>query len=270
MHSYKVQTKDKKLLHVQQWCDAKKPKGIILIIHGLGEHQGRYMSMAKYFCDNGFQTYSYDQRGHGLSEGKRGHSPGLDYTLDDLERVLKTISHQRLFIYGHSFGGNVLANFMRHKQPNYISGIILSAAWFKLAQQPRKIDFLVANILNTVYPSLTKNNRLKVTDLSNIKKVQDDYLEDKLNHTQASARLFLAFHKAGLEALEDSHKLTCKALLIHGEDDAIISIEGSKAYHNNSGGKTTFISYPKIKHEPHNDLLSDKVLEHSLSWFENC
>ena len=90
MHSYKVQTKDQLFLHVQRWNDTKKPKGIICIIHGLGEHQGRYAHVAKFYSDNGFQVYSYDQRGHGKSEGKRGHTPGLESNLDDLERIIKT------------------------------------------------------------------------------------------------------------------------------------------------------------------------------------
>ena len=122
MTSYNIKTKDNLLLCIQKWENPKKTKGTICIIHGLGEHQNRYKHVSKFFTKNGFQVYTYDQRGHGQSQGKRGHTPSLDHNLDDLGRVLKSIKYQKLFLYGHSFGGNVLANYLIREQPNNVVG----------------------------------------------------------------------------------------------------------------------------------------------------
>ena len=160
MDSYKVQTTDHLNLHVTHWYKIENPKGTLCIIHGLGEHQERYAHVAKFYSEHGFNVFTYDQRGHGKSEGKRGHSPGIEFNLDDLERVIKTIPKDHLFIYGHSFGGNVLANFLLRKQPNYLSGAILSSAWFELAKQPNILEFAMANVMNKIAPSFTQNSKI--------------------------------------------------------------------------------------------------------------
>mgnify|MGYP003385273109 CR=1 FL=1 len=268
MHSYKIQTKDQLFLHVQQWNDTKKPKGTICIIHGLGEHQGRYAHVAKFYSDNGFQVYSYDQRGHGKSEGKRGHSPGLDYNLDDLERVIKTLPQHHLFLYGHSFGGNVLVNFLLRKQPTYLKGAILSAAWMQLAKEPNIIDLSLAKLMNGIYPSLTQNNKLDENELSEDEAICKEYGEDPLNHNQISVRLFSEFYPAGKWALENAAKLPVQTLMIHGEDDAIICKSGTEKFAKNSKGFASYKIFKNTKHEPHNDLTKENVFAYTLNWLE--
>lgn len=269
MHTYKVQAKDQLLLHVQQWNDTKKPKGTICIIHGLGEHQGRYAHVAKFYADNGFQVYSYDQRGHGKSEGKRGHSPGLAYNLDDLERVIKTLPQHNLFIYGHSFGGNVLANYLLRKQPTFLKGAILSAAWLQLAQEPSIIDRSLAKMMNGIYPSMTQNNKLDENDLSNDTAICDYYKVDPLNHDQISVRLFSEFYAAGKWALKNASKLSVKTLMIHGAKDPIICKTGTEKFALANTEKVTYKIFENTKHEPHNDLSKESVFSYTLNWLED-
>ena len=268
MHSYKVQTKDQLLLHVQQWNDNKKSKGTICIIHGLGEHQGRYAHVAKFYIENGFQVYTYDQRGHGLSEGKRGHTPGLDYNLDDLERIIKTIPQHHLFLYGHSFGGNVLVNFLLRKQPNYLRGAILSAAWMQLAKEPNAIELGMAKLMNNIFPSLTQNNKLDSDDLSNDTEVCKAYDEDPLNHNKISVRLFSEFYPAGKWAIENAAKLPVNILMIHGADDAIICKSGTENFARNSNGKAKYKIFENTHHEPHNDFVKEELFAYTLNWLE--
>ena len=268
MHSYKVQAKDQLLLHVQQWNDTKKPKGTICIIHGLGEHQGRYAHVAKFYSDNGFQVYSYDQRGHGKSEGKRGHTTGLDYNLDDLDRVIKTLPQHHLFIYGHSFGGNVLTNYLLRKQPTFLKGAILSSAWLQLAKEPSIIDFSLAKMMNRIYPSLTQNNKLDANDLTYEPKVCKEYTEDPLNHNQISVRLFSEFYPAGKWALDNATKLSVKTLMIHGEDDPIICKTGTEKFALANTEKVTYKIFQNTKHEPHNDNSKESVFVYTLNWLE--
>jgi alpha-beta hydrolase superfamily lysophospholipase len=268
MHSYRVQTKDQLLLHVQQWNDNKKSKGTICIIHGLGEHQGRYAHVAKFYIENGFQVYTYDQRGHGKSEGKRGHTPGIEYNLDDLERVIKTIPQHHLFLYGHSFGGNVLVNFLLRKQPNYLKGAILSAPWLKLAKEPSVIDFSLAKLMNNIFPSYTQNNKLDENDLSLDEQVCIEYAEDPLTHNQISVRLFSDFYPAGKWALNNAEKLPVKTLIIHGDDDSVICKSGTENFALSNTEKISYKIFNDTKHEPHNDLTKEDVFAYTLNWLE--
>lgn len=269
MHSYKVQTKDQLFLHIQQWNDTKKPKGTICIIHGLGEHQGRYAHVAKFYSDNGFQVYSYDQRGHGKSEGKRGHTPGLESNLDDLERIIKTLPQHHLFLYGHSFGGNVLVNFLLRRQPNYLKGAILSAAWMQLAKEPNVIELSLVKLMNNISPSFTQNNKLDENDLSLDIQVCTEYIEDPLNHNQISVRLFSDFYPAGKWALNNAAKLPVQTLMIHGADDSIICKSGTEKFALSNTEKISYRIFENTKHEPHNDLTKETVFEHTLNWLED-
>ena len=268
MHSYKVQTKDHITLHVQKWNDIKTSKGTLFIIHGLGEHQWRYSHLAKFYIDNGFQVYSYDQRGHGESKGKRGHSPSLDYSLDDLERVLKTIPHYNLFLYGHSFGGSVLLNFLLKKQPKFLKGAIVSAAWMKLIKKPSVIELGLSKLMNGIYPGLTQNNKIDPNDFSYDPKVFTNYKEDLLNHNRISVRLFCEFYSAGKWALENASKLSVKIFMIHGEEDPIICKSGSQYFAQSNKDKVTLKIFSNTKHEPHNDLTKETVFADTLNWLE--
>ena len=269
MRAYKVQTKDQLSLHVKQWGDNNSYKGTICIIHGLGEHQGRYEHVAKFYNKNGFQVYSYDQRGHGMSEGKRGHSPGVAYSLNDLERVINTFPKDRLFLYGHSFGGNVLVNFLLKKQPEYVNGAILSAPWLVLATEPSAFELRLAKIMNKIFPSFTQNNKLDSNDLSNVDTTSQSYLEDPLNHNRISVRLFCEFYGAGLWALENSEKLKTKTLLIHGANDAIVSTNGTIQFAEKSMGLAEYRIFDNTKHEAHNDFVQEELFAFTLDWLEN-
>lgn len=265
---YKVQTKDNLSLHVQQWGGNDSSNATMCIIHGLGEHQGRYEHVAQFYIENGFQVFSYDQRGHGLSDGKKGHTPSVLQSLDDLERVLRTVPQNRLFLYGHSFGGNVLVNFLLKKQPEYVHGAILSAPWMILAVQPGAFELGMAKIMNKIYPSFTQNNKLDSNDLSNLDITCETYREDPLNHDRISARLFCEFYVAGLWALKNSDKLKVKTLLVHGANDTIVSSKGTVEFAKNSLGHADYRIFENTKHEAHNDLVQQELFAYILDWME--
>ena len=268
MRSYKVKTKDQLLLHVQKWNENKNTKASIFIIYGLGEHQNRYSHMAKFYCGKGFQVYSYDQRGHGKSEGKRGHTPSLKFSLRDLKDVLKTISAKKLFLYGHSFGGNVLANFILRNKFLSFKGIILSAPWFKLSQNPSLLNRIVARTMNILYPSFTKNKNIDSTNISNITSNQKLYNEDLLNHNLISARLFCEFFESGLWAIKNARKLYTETLIVHGDEDNVISKDGSILFAKNSLGKAKYKIFKNNKHEIHNDISQKELFVFVLKWID--
>ena len=269
MHSYKVQTTDHLNLHVTHWYKIENSKGTLCIIHGLGEHQERYAHVAKFYSEHGFNVFTYDQRGHGKSEGKRGHSPGLEFNLDDLGRVIETIPKNRLFLYGHSFGGSVVANFLLRKQPNDLSGAILSSPWFELVKEPHVIEFALARLMNKIAPSYTQNNQLDSNFMSNDPLVCKAYREDPLVHNQISVRLFSEFYEAGLWAIKNADKLSIETLLVHGADDQIVSSNGTVKFTKNNPTLTTCKIFEKTKHETHNDTMQHELFKYMLNWLES-
>ena len=269
MQAYDVKTADGLLLKVNKWNDIEgSAERTLLIIHGLGEHQGRYKHVAKHFASDGMEVYTLDQRGHGLSEGKLGHSPGIEANLDDLERVIESIPLENLFLYGHSFGGNVLANFLLRVDCATLRGAILSNAWLKLFEEPKGFEVMLARIMSGIYPQLTQSNQLIPDNLTNIKEEVEAYVADPLVHDRISAGLFKSFYASGLWALENAEHLDTPTLVFHGADDCIISPDGSKEFAEKAGDIARCKLYENTKHEPHNDNAAPQVLRDVSEWID--
>lgn len=269
MQAYEVKTKDGLALKVTKWNDIEGGgKGTLIIIHGIGEHQGRYSHVVKYFIDLDYVVYTYDQRGHGKSDGKLGHTPGVSFNLDDLQRIIDSSEGQKLYLYGHSFGGIVLVNYLLRKEDSRLVAAVLSAPWIWLKKQPSKIDVALASVMNLVYPSFTQNNKLDTTALSSIDQVGIEYLNDPLVHPKISAGLFKSFYASGINAIENAGNLSVKTLVIHGEDDMIIDPNGSKEFCKNSDLATLKL-YSNTRHELHNDKRAEEVLGYVSDWLES-
>ena len=266
MQAYDVKTDDGLSLKVQKWNEVKAPTRSLIIIHGLGEHQDRYQHVAEHFVADGFQVYSYDQRGHGKSEGKRGHSPGITSNIRDLELVIESIPHENLFIYGHSFGGNVLANFLIRKDCASLRASVLTGSWLRLFKEPSKFDVTLASIMNKIYPKFSQNNQLDPKTLSNIEKVAEDYVNDPLVHDQITAGLFKSFHASGLYAIENASNISTPTLVIHGADDIITHPKGSEQLAERIGELATLRIYEKTQHELHNDHVATDMLSEISEW----
>ena len=269
MQAYELKTSDGIGLHVKKCNEVVNPDRTLVIIHGLGEHQNRYAHVAEHFIKDGFQVFTYDQRGHGKSGGPRGHSPGLSYNLDDLQLVLNSIPHKNLYLYGHSFGGNVTANFMLRRQPDSLRATVLSGAWLKLYEEPSKVDVVLATIMNVIYPKFSQDNKVDPNDLSHIKQVGLDYSNDSLTHNRITAGLFKSFHASGLWAIENAATLSTPTFLVHGADDIITGAQGSEAFSKAAGDIATLRIYENTKHELHNDNVAKEMLSEISEWFKN-
>ena len=268
MQAYELKTSDGLSLHAQTWNDVLDAERTLLIVHGLGEHQNRYAHVAEHFVQDNFQVYSYDQRGHGKSDGPRGHSPSLSHNLDDLQIVIDSIPHKNLYIYAHSFGANVAVNFLLRRNGDAVKAVVLSAAWLKLFIKPSKVDFMLATIMNLIYPKYSQDNQLDPNNLSYIKQVGIDYVNDPLRNNKISAGLFKSFYASGLWAIENAGGLTTPTLLIHGADDKITDAQGSQDFSESAGELATLRIYEKTKHELHSDYKSKEVLHDVSTWFK--
>ncbi|MEP3390388.1 MAG: lysophospholipase [Reichenbachiella sp.] len=267
--NFTLTAKDGTSLYGREWL-AESPKAAICLVHGLGEHIGRYEHVAEFLNANQISMFATDLRGHGQSEGKRGHTPSHDMLLDDVEELLMyaraTYNDTPLFLMGHSLGGNIVTNYVLKKNTNELAGAIISSPWLKLAFEPSSFQIKLARFISGFLPSLTQPNGLDVKHLTNDDAVNQAYKDDPLNHNKISTRLFTEAFREGLWTLENTHKNKISLLIYHGTEDSITSPESSKLFAERIGECATYHQWEGIKHEPHNDVKKDEVFEMILGW----
>jgi len=242
-------------------------KKIVCIVHGLGEHSGRYDHIAQELCNASIAVFALDLRGHGKSEGKKGHAKSLDILMEDIEELMKTARVKYIdipmILFGHSMGGNLVANLITKKPTKEIAGFVLSAPWFKLAFQPPKWKLTLGKWMSNMIPSLTQTNNLDTSLLSKDQKEVEKYIQDPLVHGLISAGLFSIILNSGIELLKDK-KITTQGLCYHGLSDKVIDYQTSKRFALENGLK--WIGYDNVYHEPHNDLEKGDVIKHLTEW----
>ncbi len=267
----KWQSSDGIDIYGQCWLNDAKSKAVVCIVHGMGEHSGRYTHVAKYFVDAGYSVIAYDQRGHGKSDGKRGHTPSYDLLLDGVTDLLKQAEKIApgvpKFIYGHSMGGNVVLNYALRRKPE-VAGIIASSPYLKLAFDPPAIKVAAGRLVNNILPGFTQSTELDATAISRDKKVVDAYLNDPLVHDKISARFFVEVHSAGLWAIEHASEMKLPLLLFHGTEDKLTSPEGSKEFADKVKENCTFRLWDGFYHETHNEPEKEEVLKYIVTWLD--
>ena len=253
--------------------EEKHPKGIVNLIHGLGEHTGRYDHVAKAITKAGYHMVGFDLRGHGLSKGKRGHSPGFDCILDDVSLFLDQSrslfgGDQPAFLYGHSLGGLIVITFGL-RRPENLAGVIATDPALALAFAPPKAKLTLGKFLANLAPALAMGNGLDVDALSRDAAIVKAYQEDALVHDRISTRLSIDMLAAGDYALAKAEDWSLPLLLMHGTGDRITSSDASKAFAEEAGSGVTFVPWEGYYHEIHNDIGKEKVIEKMVTWLDD-
>lgn len=267
----KWKSKDGIEIYGQCWMGDEKPKALVCIVHGMGEHSGRYAHVAEYFVNAGYSVFAYDHRGHGKSGGKRGHTPSYELLLDGvseaLEQAEKIASGVPKFLYGHSMGGNVVLNYVLRRKPQ-LAGVIASSPWLKLAFEPPKFEVTLGRLVNNIFPGFTQSTKLDATAISRDKKVVDAYTNDPLVHDKISARFFVETYSAAVYALEHAAELKLPLLIFHGTDDRLTSPEGSKQFAEKVKENCTLKIWDGFFHETHNEPEKEEVLKYMVTWMD--
>ena len=249
----------------------EKPRAIIILIHGLGEHVGRYQEWANLFADKGIGFVGVDLPGHGYSPGRRGFISSYDIISEIIDILITTTSQTfpsvPLYLYGHSLGGTFALNYLIKKNPK-LDGAIITSPWLKLAFKPPKSRIALAKTLNYIFPWFIQRSGLNTTHISNETKIVDQYKSDPLGHGKISARLFNIAIKSANYALEHSGNLKIRTLLLHGGADKITSPQVSKEFADGNN-KTNFIEFEGGYHELHNEKFKHQIFEKIMEWIDN-
>ena len=245
----------------------KEAKCVVCIVHGMGEYAGRYERVVSGFNEAGFAVMSMDLRGHGLSPGKRGDCSPRDEVLEDISTLISTAARKYeglpLIIYGHSMGGNLVLDYRRRGVFRDIAaGYIVSSPWVRLIRPISEPLHRTIRTISKILPTLTMGANIDETKLGDLKTILP-YREDSMIHNRISLRCAIDGFEIGTElekATDPARAGTDKireipTLLMHGSEDQICDIEGTRAVYENGkrrGENIQFIEWTGFLHELHN------------------
>lgn len=249
--------------------EAPAPRAHLRIVHGLGEHAGRYSRLAETLFARGISTYAADLRGHGVSGGRRGHVDRFADYLGDFERVREaTPDPTPEFLLGHSLGGLVALRLIQTGEAEAVSGAILSAPALDLPEpQPWWRD-RATRLLSPLMPTVSVANGIDPADLSRDPIEVEAYRTDPLVHDRITIRLFREMRRAMQAARWDAAIVTVPVLLLAPGADRITDVEAARSLVDRLAGPTEVRDYPHTYHEPFHDRESGSIMEDLAAWIE--
>jgi alpha-beta hydrolase superfamily lysophospholipase len=242
------------------------------MVHGHGEHQGRYKHVADHFAEHNLAFLSFDQPGHGKSEGKRGHIKHyddfhrcIDYLLSEAE---KTYPGVEKYLYGHSMGGNITLNYAIRKKPS-VAGFIITSPWLESTKGPTAIQYALGKMMLKIYPGFTQKTGLATNALSRDGEIVKAYMDDPLVHSYMSTNLFFSCMEAAAYSIAHADQLNRPMLLMHGDADGIADIKGTDKFAKQAGFLVQYDVWKGAFHELHNEPGRAKVLSRITNWINS-
>ena len=249
---------------------AEATRGTVLLVHGLGEHMGRYAHVAAQLNAWGFDVRGYDHYGHGLSSGVRGTLPTPHRLLDDLARVIdhtRASAQQatgRLILLGHSMGGLVVARAAA-EQLRPIDGVVMSSP--ALSTGPNWLQKMLLATLPHIAPQLCVDNGLDARWVARDTQVVQAYENDPLVHRKISAALGAWIVQEGANTLAHAAQWHIPTLLLYAGQDRLVRPEGSAQFAQTAPAHwVTTHCYGAMYHEIFNDPAVDQVFADLRAW----
>ena len=246
----------------------------MVLVHGFGEHSGRYEEVAMFFAQRGFGVYAHDHMGHGNSPGLRGHIGRFDDFLDDVEGFIAHASeaHPGLprVLVGHSMGGLIVAALACERKVD-VDLVVLSGPALSLSPDISRFKLIFARLLRGLMPRLTMEAGLDASGISRDPEVVRNYESDPLVHGQITASMGAGMFETIQRIQRKANMFSVPALLMHGESDPICRVEGSRLFFASlpQGGAATGSElriYPDLRHEIFNEPERAQVYDDVHDW----
>lgn len=258
------------------WLPAAEPaapggaaRRVLVIVHGLFEHSGRYDATAAWFSARGCAVHAYDQQGHGRSEGRRAHVRRFGDLLDDLAALLALVHAEHaglpLFLLGHSMGGLVVAAFLREREAD-VAGAVTTGAALAVSEKLSAAKIASARLLAWIAPRLSFDAGLDPEGISRDPEVVRAYREDPLVGRRITASLAAELHAALRRTAAGAADVRVPVLLLHGEEDPLCPVRGSADFHARLRVPSRLRTYPRLRHEILNEPERAAVLEDAFEW----
>lgn len=256
----------------QEWLPDADVKAVLLIVHGLGEHSGRYMNIVDHFLPLGYAVYGLDHIGHGKSEGEREFIEQFSDFTETLAVFYKMISewqtNKPIFILGHSMGGLITTYYLLDHQSDF-EGAIISAPAIKIGEGISQTTITIGRILSKIAPKMGLL-ALDVNAISRDPKVVDAYINDPLVfHGKTPARLAAELLSAMQRVDAEVREIKLPFIAVHGSEDSLADPGGSQMLYDSASSKDkTLKIYNGLYHEVFNEPEREQVLKDVEDWLE--
>ncbi len=264
------------LFRQKKWSGENAHRALV-VLHGQGEHGGRYVHLPYYLKDTFSSIYCLDHRGHGLSKGKRGHVEKFDLYADDAdlainrfyEYLLERFGKAEIHVLGHSMGGQILARTLLLHSDTPITSATLSSPMFDLAFPVPKIKEIAGQVIYRILPNLTIPSEPLAELVSSDPYVCRHYKEDQLNHGLISSAFYYSYLEAKEDTLARAREIKKPVLVQIADGDRIINPQSIAKFCDNLDPKTSkTIHYPDFYHELYNEPKKTKVIDDLKSWVQ--
>jgi alpha-beta hydrolase superfamily lysophospholipase len=241
--------------------EAENPVAVVCLLHGLGEHGGRFDRVAEMFKSRGISTFSFDLRGHGGSIGRRGHIGPRDLVLEDVDNLIAYAlgAHPSLplVLYGFSMGGNIALEYrLRGRLSKLPAAYLVVSPWLGLYRRTTEGLYGFARIAAKLKPDFGLRAGITAAALGN-PRIHEVMREDRLVHDQISVLTAVESHDTAEDLLNgrisDLHGGGKTPLfLMHGTADRVCSVDATRAFASNEGANCVFTEWEGYAHEIHN------------------
>jgi len=250
----------------------------LAIVPGFSDHSGRYepiVARLRSRLARPLHVFAVDTRGHGRSDGPRGHIERFDDFLDDVDALLADVQRLRpadpLFLYGHSMGGLIVLSYLasRRLAARALAGGVAGSSWLRLAARLPPLKVKAARALSRLVPWFPMKSDLDVRWLSRDEAVGAAYLADPLVHRTATPRLYTEVTARGARLLAGPLDLPCPVLFYHGGGDRVTDPAATReAYERAVAPEKKLAIYDGAYHEVHNDPANDDLARDLAAWID--
>ncbi|KAI8982210.1 Alpha/Beta hydrolase protein [Mycotypha africana] len=276
-------TKDGHELYTKTWKSTNQPPtAMLILVHGFGEHVGRYDRMFTYFAQQGIESTGFDQRGWGETAKKTslfGNNGGYETALKDIDETIKSIKREEipLFLMGHSMGGGLILNYLARGDTfegvKLLRGAIASAPLVTLSMPVPAIKYYPLQFLAKFLPSITIKAGVDPAGISHDEEEIQKYKDDPLVHDYATLATLKGFLDAGTDLLKKSLPKSIKTPILysHGDADPINSFNGcSDAFEMTSSEDKELKNWKGLYHELHNEKMPERqqVTDYYVEWMK--
>ncbi len=258
-------------LFVRTWEDPAA-RGVVCVVHGLGDHAGRFERVGRALSARGIAVHSLDLPGHGRSDGPRGHIRGWAEFRDALAALVSRVhgdaDPRPLGLLGHSMGALVTLDWAM-MQPSRVRALVLSAPPFDLAMKPLVFKVWIARFAERIVPALTQANQIPPSLLSHNPEVVRAHRNDPLIHHRISARLYIEYIENRRRLFDVADALAVPTLILQGGSDPVASAPVAARWAERApSGMATIRLYPGLYHEVLNEYEGPAILEEMAAWME--
>jgi lysophospholipase len=244
------------------------------VVHGYGDHIGRYRTTFDALTAQGYAVHGFDYRGHGRADGRRGFCDAWPDYLDDLaafwERARRAAEGRKLFVLAHSHGALMTVHLLGRGGLQGVSGVVLSAPYFKLAITPPALKLVAARAVGRVLPWMPLKTELTPKDLSRDEAVQEAARQDPLYNQIVTPRWFIESTEAQSRVMTLAPEVKVPLFQLCGAEDGVASVETGRLFFDAVGSKDkVYKVYPGMRHEPLNELGKEEVQRDICNWISS-